>query len=425
MGMATIDHVVGFATALGVLLPVLTGLVVAAGLAGLAGLRIRGARRCSDLGHPLVALVGAAVVTALAGAAQWWITHAIMAGAFAPAPDGWTRVASVGVDLGPALDALARVQTVAATCVGILVGLSWVCACLHDRGAQRSSRVASGASVLALSVPVLAACGGVHWIATAMLEPSAEGAIWSGWHALEASKWMVAGLAATALMAATPIVVHAASRGHVVGRRLYQLAQAMLLVGLAAWSTSRFANEDLVRGPMSALSRGRAPWRADARARALPPMQSWAVQLPVAARCSEVGVESSGLHVLPLQLDAGGHEQLGPNSWPDALHGEGVVAAAIDRRAPGAAFIDALVRAQALGATRVAVVTTRSDAEVSLTFGTVHTQLPCVLGWIGMDHALSLAADGGRWNTLAYAAGHTEDRPHTATAARRRGSTSR
>ncbi len=399
------------------LLPLLTVLAVAGAICGLVAVRTGRARHLAVMAHPLVALAAAAGVVAIAAAGQWWITHTVLGNAFAPTANGWARVSAIDIDIATALAALTRVQTTAAGCVGVLVGLSWICVLLYDPRAERSARVASGAAVVAVSLPVLAACLGVQMTSEAMLEPSAGAAMWSAWHALEASKWLVAGLAATGLMAATPIVVHAASRGHVVGPRLYQLAQAILLVGLAAWSTSRFASEDLVRGPMAALSRGQAPWRADARTRAVPTMNAWAMQLPAAARCSDVGMDRGSLHVLPLQLGAHGTEHAGPSSWSAAPEGDVVVAAAIDRRAPAKVFTNALVHAQSLGATHVAVVTMRVDEETSLTLGTLRSDMPCVLGWIGMAHALRLASDGGRWNTLAYAAAHTDD-PQFSTAAR-------
>ncbi len=235
-------------------------------------------------------------------------------------------------------------------------------------------------------------------------EPSS--AIWETWHLLEASKWAVAGLAAVGLMAATPVVMHAASKGNVVSARTHQLSQAVLLVGLAAWSTSRFASEDLARGPMASLERGDGAWRQPAPQRALPPVLDTTMQLPTGSQCSEVPFRPSEHQVLPLELG-----RSGPPSAPGwaSLRGDTrplVVIAAVDRRTESHIYEPALLKAQALGAKRIAILTRQEDEQASLTFGTLHAQSPCVLGWLDMSHALRLSSEGSRWTTLAYAATH-------------------
>lgn len=382
-------------------------IAVAAVLATTTGLGLTAVGRTSRaraLGHPLVALVGAALVVGIGALGQWAITHGLIDATFASTDDGWRRVASAQADAAAAMTLAASLQRFVAMTVAVLIPVAWLAAWRHDPARERSAIVASVAATFAASLPVLVGCGGVMWMADIMttLEPGAS--VWPAWHALEVSKWAVAGIAAVGLMAATPIVMHAASRGNVVGARTSQLSQVILLVGLAAWSTSRFANEDLVRGPMASLDRGEGPWRHGA-AQVLP--EPGGLELPTASRCTDDPVDPNRQRVLTLQLDAYGDR--GDETWPQHRADdprEWVLVAAVDRRAPASAYQPALLRAQELGVRRIALVTTHDDTEPSLTLGTLHSQVPCVLGWLGIDHALRLSASGSRWTTLAYAASH-------------------
>ena len=361
--------------------------------------------RARALGHPLLVVVAIGIVVALGAAGQWAIARGLLDASFAPTDDGWRRVASVEADGGTAMLLTASLQRFMAMAVAVLVPVAWFAAWRHDPARDRSAVVASVAATIAASLPVLAGCGGVVWMADTMTSVEPGASVWPAWHALEASKWAVAGIAAVGLMAATPLVMYAASGGHVVSARTSQLAQVVLLVGLAAWSTSRFANEDLVRGPMASLDRGEGPWRR-AESRALP--HPGVLELPTTSRCAEEPVDPTRQRVLTLQLDAWGGR--GDDArWPLSRAGETqewVVAAAVDRRAPPSVYAPALLRAQKLGVRRIALVTTQDDAERSLTLGTIHSEAPCVLGWIGIDHALRLSASGSQWTTLAYAASH-------------------
>lgn len=362
--------------------------------------------RSRALAHPLVPLIAASVLVALGAFGQWVITHTVIDRGFAPTLDGWRRVALADVDAGAAMVAAASLQRFIAMTVAAVVPVAWIAAWRHDPDRETSAVVASVAATFAMSLPVLAGCGGIVWLADTMttLEPSE--AVWPAWHALEASKWAVAGLAAVGLMAATPIVMHAASRGNVVGARTHQLSRVVLLVGLAAWSTSRFANEDLVRGPMASLERGESAWHNLPEV-GFPSTRGAAIQLPTGSRCVNDPVDASRQQLLPIELDA--YTSGIPQSWPtqdDRAERERVMVAAVDRRAPPSVYQPALLRAQALGVERIAVLTSRDDMEPSLTFGTIHSKAPCVLGWIGIDHALRLSASGSSWTTLAYAASH-------------------
>ncbi len=381
-----------------------------AGLVTIAGLVITATGRTSRaraLGHPLVALVAAGAVVALAAAGQWVITHAAISNGFEATTDGWRRVATAPIDATAAMAAAASLQRFAAGCVATLVPLSWLAAWRYDPNRERSAVVASVAATFAMSLPVIAGCSGVAFVVDTMLAAPPAEAMWPAWHALEASKWAVAGIAAVALMAATPIVMHAASRGNVVSSRSSQLSQVMLLVGLAAWSTSRFANEDLVRGPMASLERGEGAWHRPLESRNLPTVHGTGMVLPTASRCSDTLIDPARHQVLQLQIDDYGTVTM--PQWPSADDVDGrerVVVAAVDRRTEARRYEPALIRAQALGVHRIAIVTRRDDAESSLTLCTLYSQTPCVLGWIGMDHALRLSSAASQWTTLAYAASH-------------------
>ncbi|MBV1861206.1 MAG: hypothetical protein KUG77_22505, partial [Nannocystaceae bacterium] len=286
--------------------------------------------------------------------------------------------------------------------------LSWVAVWRFDPSREPSAVVASLVGTVALSLPVLAACGGILWMTGTMIGHEPAQAIWHAWHILEASKWAVAGIAALGLMAATPVVMHTASKGNVVSARTHQLSQALLLVGLAAWSTSRFASEDLARGPMASLERGEGAWRRSAPERALPPVLDPTLELPIASHCAEVPFNPSQHQILPLELGPMASAAAAVSSW-DALPADDrtpVLVAAVDRRARRRVYELALRRAQALGVEQVAIVTLQEDEQHSLTFGTLRAQSPCVLGWLSIDHALRLSSEGSRWTTLAYAASH-------------------
>lgn len=360
------------------------------------------------LGHPLIALVAAGGVVALAALGQWGITHTVLDTGFAPTDDGWRRVGLVALDPSIAMDASASLQRWSALCVATLVPVSWIAAWRFDPAREVSAVVASVVGAVALSLPVLAACGGVLWMADTMIGHEPSDAMWSAWHALEASKWAVAGIAAVGLMAATPVVVHAASKGNVVSPRTLQLSQALLLVGLAAWSTSRFASEDLARGPMASLERGEGAWRRPAHERALPPVLDPTVQLPIASHCAEVPFNAAQHRVLPLELGAMESAAASLSTWNELPedYRTPILVAAIDRRAQAHVYEPALVKAQALGVTQVAIVTRQEDEQHSLTLGTLRAQSPCVLGQISIGHALRLSSEGSRWTTLAYAASH-------------------
>lgn len=359
------------------------------------------------LGHPLVSLVAASAVVALAAIGQWGITHTVLDATFAPTDDGWRRVSLVAIDPTVAMDAAATLQRWAALCVAVLVPVAWLTAWRFDPSREPSAVVASVVGTVALSLPVLAGCGGVLWMADAMIGRDPSVAIWETWHILEAAKWAVAGLAAVGLMAATPVVMHAASKGNVVSPRTHQLSQAMLLVGLAAWSTSRFASEDLARGPMASLERGDGAWRQPTPLRALPPIADPTLQLPTGSHCSEVPFKPSEHHVL--RLERGRSAPAFAPGWtelPDDTR-PAVLVAAVDRRTESHVYEPALLEAQALGVERIAILTRQEDEQPSLTFGTLRAQSPCVLGWLDIGHALRLSSEGSRWTTLAYAATHT------------------
>ncbi|MCR9160897.1 MAG: hypothetical protein ACE37F_10720 [Nannocystaceae bacterium] len=402
MDFATLTSTTGQTLAI-----VLAAVAVGASAFGLLATSTGRARRAQALGHPLVALITAALLVAVGALGQWLISHAVIDATFAPVDDGLRRVAGTHVDATAAMTSIASLQRTVAICVAVLVPLSWVAAWRHELGREPAALGASVASVFALSLPVLAGCGGVMWMADAMLvRSSVPAAIWTAWHALEASKWAVAGTAAVGLMAATPIVMHAASTGHVVSPRTSQLCAVMLLVGLAAWSTSRFANEDLVRGPMTALDRGEGAQYRSTQGQELPTLRGVG-ELPTASRCAEHAIDPQRHRALELVLDAvrtGTVPQWRPS--PPSDRRETVLVAAVDRRARPEVYEPALLRAQALGVERVALVTVRDDTEQTLTLGTIHTESPCVLGWMPLSQALRLSSSGSSWTTLAYAASH-------------------
>ena len=387
----------------------LTVVAVGATATGLLATAKGHANRLRVLGHPLFALIAAALLVAIAALGQWLISHAVIGSTFAPTDDGFRRVAGTHVDAAAAMASAAALQRTVALCVATLVPLSWFAAWRHDPTRERAAIGASVAGVFAMSLPILAGCGGVVWMADAMLATTPSEAVWTAWHTLEAAKWAVAGIAAVGLMAATPVVMHAASKGHVVSPRTSQLSQVVLLVGLAAWSTSRFANEDLVRGPMTSLDRGEGAWHRLADSRNLPQLAGMG-ELPTASRCTDEPIDPRRHRVLSLELDAIGAATTPEwSAAPPDDHRETVLVAAVDRRAKPEVYQAALLRAQALGVRRIALVTVQDDAEQTLTLGTIHTQSPCVLGWISMGQALRLSSSGSRWTTLAYAASH----PHS------------
>ncbi len=377
-------------------------LCVCVGLLSAAGARTGWAR---VLGHPLVALVAAGGVVALAAVGQWGVTHTLLDAGFAPTDDGWRRVSIVRLDPSIAMHAAASLQRWAALCVVLLVPVSWVAAWRFDPSREASAVVASVAATVAMSLPVLAGCAGIAWMAETMLTQDPATATWSAWHILEASKWAVAGIAAVGLMAATPVVMHAASKGNVVSARTHQVSQALLLIGLAAWSTSRFAGEDLARGPMTLLERGEG---ASGPQRVLPPVLNPDLQLPTASHCAEFPVDPARQRVLPIELGQREPPSAAMSSWDTMSTGDRtpVLVAAIDRRATALVYEPVLLKAQALGVTQVAIVTLREDARPSLTLGTLRSQSPCVLGRIAIEDALRLSSQGSRWTTLAYAASH-------------------
>lgn len=388
---------------------VLTAVAVGCSGIGLSYTATARTGRARVLGHPLVALIAAGGVVAFAAIGQWGVTHTVLDAAFAPTDDGWRRVSVVEFDPSIAMHATASLQRWAALCVTALVPVSWIAAWRFDPSRETSAVVASVAATVAMTLPVLAGCGGILWMADTMIGHDPAAATWSAWHSLEASKWAVAGVAAVGLMAATPVVMHAASKGNVVSARTLQLSQALLLVGLAAWSTSRFASEDLSRGPMTTLERGEGASRARPSQRALPPVLDRTLQLPTASHCAERPLNASQHRVLPLELGQRESAHASLSAWDELPEDDRtpLLVAAVDRRATSQVYEPALLKAQAMGALHVAIVTLQEDEQDSLTFGTLRSQSPCVLGWLSIGHALRLSSEGSRWTTLAYAASHS------------------
>lgn len=383
----------------------LTVVAVVANLVGLVAVHRGNRGRVHMLAHPLVLLCAGAGVMAFAAAGQWSITHGLLDAAFVPTDIGWRRAAVVSVDPAAAMLDAAGLQRWVAGCIAALVPMSWLAAWRFDPSRERSATVASVAAALAMSLPVLAGCVGVFAVTDTMQGAAASDAVWASWHTLEAAKWAVAGLAAVALMAVTPIVMHAAARGNAVSPRTMQLSTVVLLVGLAAWSTSRFANEDLLRGPMASFDRDADPWHILPESRGLPPIDDPTLQLPIGATCVET-VDPRRQQALPLVVRFGGgtHDA----AWsPDDDGRERVVVALIDRRTEAEHYQRELRDAKRLGATRIAVLTARHDHEPSLTLGTLESTRPCVMGWIDIDAALQLSYEDGRWTTVAFAASHS------------------
>ncbi len=376
----------------------------------------------SRLASPYGLLIAAGVLTLTAGAAQWWFTRRLIASAYVAVEGGWVKQVSLSPtgSLASTSSLLGELQSIAAGCVALLVPLSWVGAWTESRRHGRSGQAASLAAAVALSVPVLVGSLGVRWVVTQMAQPANAEPLWAAWHAIEAAKWAVAGGTACVLMAATPIVVHAASLGRVVSTRSYRLAQVLLLTGLAAWSTSRFASEDLVRGPIAQLSTGSSARRSAPVASGVAEPSTGLLDLPTAAQCSELPLDLRAQQPLPLTIDEDGrrYDGAGRPWWRDPgtdaqpmldPNRSPVLVAAIDRRTKSEAFRPYLRAARRRGVRRIAVLTRLWDRETSLTLGELSSPQRCVMGWVELDSALVLAADPVRWSTVAYHAAHTDD----------------
>ncbi len=384
-------------------------LLALSSIAGLALASRRPSHPLARLAHPRVLLYGAGGLAMSTAAVQWWTTHRLLRAGFTPTDTGWARIPGLDVATDNALTSLVHIQSVAAVCVGLLVPLACLAAWRCSPDAHRPIRLAQLAAAVAIGLPVVAGSAGVVWVCDLLVATPAADAVWTAWHGLEAAKWAVVGVGAFGMMAATPVVVHAASQGHVVSTKTMQRAQAMLLIGLAAWSTSRFATEDLSRGPLAQLESGRAAWTTpDALARRLE-QHATTVTLPTAPACAEEQLDVAQHAVLPLSLDASGFALHDTDAWQQTGAGELVVAGVVDRGAPADAYLPYLERARALGATRVAVLSERVRAEATLTFGELRSASPCVVGWLPLDKAARMSAEPIRWTTVAFHARRVEE----------------
>lgn len=369
----------------------------------------RPAHRFANLARPRVLLYGGGTLALMTAAVQWWTTHQLLRAGFTQSDVGWTRIPGLDVATGATIASLVHVQSVAAVCVALLVPLACVAAWRHGPDAPRPIRLARLAAAVAIGLPVVAGSAGVAWVCALLETTTAADAFWQAWHGLEAAKWAVVGVAAFGMMAATPVVVHAASQGYVVSSKTMQRAQALLLVGLAAWSTSRFATEDIARGPLAALESGRPAWSTpDALARTLE-QHATAVTLPTAPQCAEEQLDPNRYSVLPLSLDVEGFVLHDVDAWQEPVRKEIVVAGVVDRGTPAEAYRTHLEQARALGATRVAVLSERVRAEPTLTFGELRSATPCVVGWLPLDQAVRMSADPIRWTTVAFHARRVEE----------------
>lgn len=395
--------------------------------------RVRPQHRLASMASPWTLVGGIVVVVGIAAGAQWTATYALVEGLFAPTDEGWLRLQgadSTHTAAGVAL--IVSTQHAAAIAVAALVPFAWLGVWLHRPQDPSPTRVAALAAAIALSAPVLAGCAGIYHSTHSLLSGEAsfqalsgrssldatsalDALIASTWHGVELWKWGISGVAAVMLLACTPIVVRAASRGFVVSARTYQGAQVVLLVGLAAWSTSRFATEDLLRGPIARLEVGQHATRDESRVLSLPNTSDF--QLPTATECVDELYESSEQPRLLLALDVRGEPQQPQDTmwWteqssPEPVDPATVLIAVVDRRTPAALFEPFFIDARNRGVHKVALVTRRQHTERSLTLGELRSDSLCIMGQVDMARALMLANSQVRWSTIAYQGSH-EPRP--------------
>ena len=391
----------------------LLGLTAVGVLHPLAG-RVRALRR---LDSPRTAVLSVAGVFAIMAAGTYAGVRAIVDRSFEATELGLVRGPTT--DAAAFADAIAGIvglQAVAAICLLALVPAAVLGAWRRASGSSMLGRTAPAVAALAIGLPVAAGGLSFLWVLDTML--SARGyadVAWESWHAVEFARWAVLGVGATALMAATPIVVEAASRGHVIGRRAYAATQVILVVGFGAWTLTRFLAEDVRRGPMTTLAEGDLDGLQGPAGTGVAPENLHTIDLPRGAWCDVDEVDPTTEVAVPLALTHslegryGEDRFLGVASWRShakqtlALSDDRtpLLVAAIDRRVAAKAFDDYLATARELGIEDLAILTFTDDRHRTLTLGEVYTRRPCVLVRTTIDEARSYKSMDMWWGSVS------------------------
>jgi hypothetical protein len=242
---------------------------------------------------------------------------------------------------------------------------------------------------------------------------------------VELGRWVILGLGAMGLMAATPIVVEAAARGHVVGRRSYVIAQVIFLFGFGSWALTRFCAEDVARGPVERIAQGDVASLYGPAATGIDADDLDTLDLPRGPWCHIDEIDPATELPVPLVLTHslegrhGSERFLGVRSWvalaertlASAGDRRPVLAAALDMRITATEFGPYLQAASDLGIRELAIVTFTDDRQRSLTVGEVYTRRPCVLVRTDLEHAHGYTLPGVWWGSLSHRLNEESIRP--------------
>jgi hypothetical protein len=375
--------------------------------------------RLRVLGTPRATLFAALWVIAVDVAGSVLAVRGVLARTFESTELGWVREADLDpTAVAEGLELLVGIQGLAAIALLVLVPLALVAAW---RAAPRTSmleRAAPIVATLAIAIPV--AAGSIATLAMldtiATPHDSIVETTWVAWNIIELGKWLVIALGAMGLMAATPIVVEAAARGLVVGRRGYLGAQVLLLLGFGAWALSRLCAEDVARGPIDRIAKGDVSAMLDAKTSGLDAVDVATIDLPRGAWCHVDEIDPAIELAVPLVLTRsverrlGDERSVGVSSW--RTHASRLLEQANDRRPVLVAALDMhitaddfgpyLRAARQLGIEELAIVTFTDDRERTLTLGEVYTRRPCVLVRTDLDHAREYTLPGVWWSSLSH-----------------------
>jgi hypothetical protein len=369
------------------------------------------------LDTPRTPVLAALAVFAILAAGTYAGVHEIVSHTFEPTEDGLVRGPTVDVlAVAEAITRIVGLQAVAAICLLALVPAAVLGVWRRAPGSSMLARVAPTVAAIAIALPVTVGGVSILWILDAMLasRPYAELA-WESWHAVEFARWAIVGAGATALMAATPIVVEAASRGHVIGRRAYTASQVILVVGFGAWTLTRFLAEDVRRGPIATLDDGDVADLWDPAATSVAPENLHTIDLPRGAWCDVNEVDPAREIAVPLALTHslegryGDARFLGVRAWQTRAEqtltqADGrtpLLVAALDRRVTGEEFRGYLDAAEGLGIERLAILTFTDDHHRTLTLGEIYTRRPCVLVRTTVEQVQSYTTHGVWWGSVS------------------------
>ncbi len=359
------------------------------------------------------------------------VVRELLSRAFELGDAGLVRI--VGSDLVPTalasrLDTLLGLQALTAVGLLALVPTVILAAWREANGSSLLGRVAPVVATAAIALPVAAAAIATLAVLDAMILPTCTSAacldgrdadvgaaVWAAWNAAEVGRWAIVGLAAMGLMAATPIVMEAAARGHVVDRRRYLAAQALFVVGFGAWALTRLLAEDVARGPIDRIAHGELATDASAGT-GLDASDLDTIDLPRGAWCHVDEIDARSEVAVPLVLTHslegrwGNDRLLGVDAWVARARASlatdqdrpAVLVAALDMRITSREFGPYLRAAEELGIEELAIVTFTDERQRTLTLGDVYTRRPCVLVRTDLRRARQYTLPGVWWGSLSH-----------------------